>query len=71
MKIKGTIEGVLWQLPGNGKSLIDKDFELNVIMIGEADHFIQMLDIKYTLKTITTKNMAAKNDLSKNTDFLE
>lgn len=33
-------------LPGNGKSLIDKDFELSAMITGEADHLIQMLDIK-------------------------
>lgn len=62
---------MLCYLPGNGKSLIDNDFELNAIMIGEADHFIQMLDIKYTLKMITMKNMAAKNDLAKIQIFLK
>lgn len=52
-------------LPGNGKSLMDKDFELSVIIIGEADHFIQMLDMKYMLMTITIKNIKPKNDLKK------
>lgn len=57
-------------IPGNGKSLIDNDFELNVIMIGEADHFIQMLDIKYILKSITMKNIQAKNELEQNNENL-
>lgn len=54
---------VLNRIPGNGRSFIDCDFELSVIMMGESDHFIQIVDIKYIERRTTTKNMQAKNVL--------
>lgn len=52
-------------LPGNGKSVIEVDIALNVIMIGDADHFIQTFDIKYADNNNTSKKVITKNPLQK------
>lgn len=42
---------------------MDFGMELSVMIIGDADHFIQMLDIKYMEKSTTRRNIKAKNIL--------
>lgn len=50
---------------GNGISLIDVDFEFNAMMMGVADHFCQMFEMKYPDKIMTKMNDKAKNVLIK------
>lgn len=50
-------------LPGNGNSVIGVAKALSVIIIGEADHFIHTLVIKYTDNANTNMNMITKKHL--------
>lgn len=55
------------QLPGNGKLEIDVAIADRVIIMGDADHLIQIFVMKYTDDTNTSKNMTPKKNLSKST----
>lgn len=50
-------------------SPMDVDFEFNAIIMGDADHFCHMFDMKYADRIITKMNASPKNVLQLNKMF--